>query len=261
MSSNRNASFSVIIFFIVLLIVGCSLVPLLNVKLNPSRALPEISVQYYWPKASGRILEKEVTSRLEGVFNSIKGVKEIKSKSSTQGGSIQISFNKDTRMDVARFEVATLIRQVYPELPEGVSYPYIQVQIGDEDRRSLMVFTLNGSASPYFIQKYAEENLVSKLSLLRGVSDIEVYGAPPMSGRYAIKRKDCSSWGLVLLRLGKALLIFLSGANWVLPGNVPVNPKHQHYNRFTTPIRTILISCRKRFLWQKCRTGLSTWAM
>lgn len=196
LSSNRNTSFSVIIIFIVLFIIGCSLVPLLNVKLNPSRSLPGITVSYSWAKCSGRILEKEVTARLEGVFNSIKGVKEIKSKSSSGRGNIQISFNKGTNMDVSRFEVATLIRQVYPELPEGISYPYIRVKTGNEESHSLLVYTLNGSASPYFIQKYAEENLVPQISLLKGVNDIKVYGAKPFEWEVCYQTRKLQQLGI-----------------------------------------------------------------
>ncbi|PKQ66534.1 hypothetical protein BZG01_10945 [Labilibaculum manganireducens] len=196
MSLNRNSSFSIIVVFIVFFIIGCSLLPSLSVKLNPSRELPGITVGYSWHKSSGRILEKEVTARLEGVFNSIKGVKEIKSRSSAGEGDIQIFFNKGTNMDVSRFEVATLIRQVYPQLPEGVSYPYIQVKTGDEGRSSLLVYTLNGSASPHFIQKYAEENLVSYISLLQGVNAVEVYGANPFEWEVCYQAKKLRQLGM-----------------------------------------------------------------
>ncbi|MDE5417922.1 efflux RND transporter permease subunit [Labilibaculum sp. DW002] len=218
MSSKRNVSFSIIIIFIVLFIIGCSLVPLLSVKLNPSRELPGIKVAYSWAKCSGRILEKEVTARLEGVFNSIKGVKEIKSQSSSGQGNIQISFNKGTNMDVARFEVATLIRQVYPELPEGVSYPFIKVKTGNEESSSLLVYTLNGSSSPYFIQKYAEENLVPHISLLKGINDIKVYGANPFEWEICYQTKKLQQLGIKANEVQKAVSNFFDskelGVGW-----------------------------------------------
>ena len=218
MPSNRNTSFSIIIIFIVLFIIGCSLLPLLNVKLNPSRSLPGISVGYSWPKCSGRILEKEVTARLEGVFNSIKGVKEIKSQSSSGRGNIQISFNKGTDMDVSRFEVATLIRQVYPELPEGISYPYINVKTGNEESSSLLVYTLNGSASPYFIQKYAEENIVPHISLLKGINDINVYGANPFEWEICYQTKKLLQIGIKAREVQTAVNNYFSskevGVGW-----------------------------------------------
>lgn len=153
--------------------------PLLNVKYTPSRSLPEIKVTYSWPKASARVMEKEVTSKLEGIFNSIQGVKEMKSKSSASYGNIQVTFDKGVDLDMLRFEMATLIRQVYPELPEGVSYPYLSMKTDNDDRQFLMVYTLNANASPYYIQKYAKDKLVPKLSLLKGINNIDVYGSVP----------------------------------------------------------------------------------
>ncbi|NOU62018.1 efflux RND transporter permease subunit [Marinifilum caeruleilacunae] len=179
MKTQSNQSFSIIILFVVLTIIGVCFVPLLNVKFTPSRSLPEIGVNYSWPKASARVLEKEVTSKLEGIFNSMQSVKEVRSKSSAGAGNIQVAFDKDMDLDMARFEMATLIRQVYPELPEGLSYPYLSMKTENEDRQFLKSYTLNSSASPYFIQQFAEEKIVPQLSLVEGVNNIEVYGAVP----------------------------------------------------------------------------------
>jgi hypothetical protein len=54
------------------MIVGVSLLPLLNVQLTPSRSLPGLSVYYSWPDASARVIEQEVTSKLEGLLIRMK---------------------------------------------------------------------------------------------------------------------------------------------------------------------------------------------
>jgi hypothetical protein len=53
----RPSSFSILITFILLMIVGLSLLPLLNVQLTPSRSLPGLSVYYSWPDASARVID------------------------------------------------------------------------------------------------------------------------------------------------------------------------------------------------------------
>ena len=78
---SRPSSFSILIIFVLLMIVGVSVLPLLNVQLTPSRSLPGLSVSYHWPDASARVIEQEVTSKLEGLFSSVKGIKEVSSKS------------------------------------------------------------------------------------------------------------------------------------------------------------------------------------
>ncbi|MGV8096449.1 MAG: efflux RND transporter permease subunit [Mangrovibacterium sp.] len=170
-------SFSVIMVFVLLVITGAGLMPLLNVQFSPSRSLPRLSVSYSWPDASARVIEQEVTSKLEGLFSSVKGIKEVSSVSLKGSGRINLSFKKTVNLDAARFEIASLIRQAYPELPEQVSFPELSMSTSGQNTEPVMTYTLNASASPYFIQKYAENHLVPPLSILDGVSGVKVYGA------------------------------------------------------------------------------------
>ena len=175
----RLPSFSVIVVFVLLVIMGAGLMPLLNVQLSVSRSLPRLTVSYYWPDASARVIEQEVTSRLEGLFSSVKGIREVSSVSSKGNGRISLSFKKEVNPDAVRFEIASLIRQAYPELPEQVSFPELSMGTGGQNVEPVMTYTLNASASPYFIQKYAEDHLVPALSLLEGISGVKVYGSTP----------------------------------------------------------------------------------
>lgn len=175
----RFSSFSILAIFILLMIVGASLLPLLNVQLTPSRSLPGMSVSYSWPDASARVIEQEVTSKLEGLFSGVKGIKDVSSVSSKGYGDINLSFKKTVNLDAARFEVASLIRQAYPGLPQQVSFPEISVGASGKNNLPLLTYTLNASSSPFFIQKYAEDHLVPKLSVIPGVNGVKVYGSTP----------------------------------------------------------------------------------
>ena len=72
---SRFSSFSVIVVFVALMLIGISVIPLMDVQLEPSRALPSIDVNFTWYDASARVIEQEVTSKLEGFFSSVKGIK------------------------------------------------------------------------------------------------------------------------------------------------------------------------------------------
>lgn len=155
------------------------MLPLLNVQLTPSRSLPGLSVSYRWADASARVIEQEVTSKLEGLFSGVKGIREVSSVSSKGYGRINLSFKKTVNLDAARFEVASLIRQTYNTLPEQVSFPELSMSASGENSSPILTYTLNASASPFFIQKYAEEHLVPKLSVIPGASGVKVYGSTP----------------------------------------------------------------------------------
>jgi multidrug efflux pump subunit AcrB len=190
------SSFSILIIFILLMIVGVSLLPLLNVQLTPSRSLPGLSVGYNWPDASARVIEQEVTSKLEGLFSGVKGIKEVSSVSAKGYGYINLSFKKTVNLDAARFEIASLIRQIYPTLPTQVSFPEISMSASGKNSSPILTYTLNASASPFFIQKYAEEHLVPKLSVIPGVSGVQVYGSTPYEWEIRFNSEQIQQLGI-----------------------------------------------------------------
>jgi len=67
----KLSSFSIIIIFIALMLLGITFIPMLNIRLNPSRQLQKINVSYNWHNASAKIIEQEVTSKLEGIFSTV----------------------------------------------------------------------------------------------------------------------------------------------------------------------------------------------
>jgi multidrug efflux pump subunit AcrB len=174
-------SFSINTIFFVLAIIGLSLIPLLSIQLHPGIEGNSLHVSYTWNDISAEILEKEVTSQLEGVLASIKGLKGISSSSSKGRGNITLQFKKGTDMDAARFEVGSLMRHVYSKLPEGASRPVVSNQNRNrDDRKLLMTYTLNGEGNSLSLQQYANNHIVPALSLLDQVDLVEATGATPL---------------------------------------------------------------------------------
>jgi len=205
---NKLSSFSVIIIFVMLIIVGLSLLPLLNIQLVPSRTLPQTNVRFSWYNASAKVVEQEVTSKLESVFSQMKGVKRISSVSEQGSGNITIEFKKGTNLDAVRFEIATLIRQTYPALPEGVSYPSISVNTSGEKPQSILTYTLNANASPLLIQQFAEKNIVPKLSVIQGISDVNVYGGNPFEWMVTYNSTQCGLLGISPSEIASSINLF-----------------------------------------------------
>lgn len=206
----RLPSFSVLIIFILLMIVGVSLLPLLNVQLTPSRSLPGLSVSYYWPVASARVIEQEVTSKLEGLFSGVKGIKEVSSVSSKGYGRISLSFKKTVNLDAVRFEVSSLIRQAYPNLPEQVSFPELSMSASGQNTSPILTYTLNASASPFFIQKYAEDHLVPKLSVIPGVNGVKVYGSTPYEWEIRFNTEQAQQFGIRSSEIAQSVTTFFN---------------------------------------------------
>ena len=202
----KLSSFTVIVSFVCLALVGLAMLPLLPVKLNPSRALPGFTVTYSVPSSSSRVVEMEVTSKLEAMLARITGVKKIESTSDNGSGSIRVELDKHVDIDAARFEASTIIRQTWPQLPEGMSYPIITMQVPDEENaRPFMIYTLNALVSPIEIQRYAEENISPRLSQLDGVYRIMLSGATPMEWQLQYDSRQLQNVGVTIDDISSAI--------------------------------------------------------
>lgn len=180
----RISSFSIIIIFICLTLIGFTFIPLLPVKLSPSQALPQVNISFSMPGNSARIVEMEATSKLEAMLNRVKGVESIWSTSGNGWGNIGIRFNKYVDIDMARFEVSTVIRQTWPSLPETVLYPTISLSRTDERaNQAFMTYTISAPENPILIQQFTETQIRTVISQIKGVEKVGVKGAMPMEWR------------------------------------------------------------------------------
>lgn len=175
------SSFSVIVSFIAVALLGCVMLPLLPVRLSPSEALPGITVSFSMPGSSARTVESEITSRLESMFARVTDVKHIKSRSWSGGGSVILEFDRHADMETARFETAMIVRQAWGELPAGAAYPRIAVrQVDDDASRPFMSYTVNARQSPSEIIAYCEKYIKPVISVIPGIAKVELSGATPM---------------------------------------------------------------------------------
>ncbi len=178
----KSSSFTIIVTALCLTIIGFVFLPMLPLKLNPDQTLPSINVNFGMRNATSKVLESEVTCRLEAMFARMSGVQEITSTSRNGSGNIRISFDKHTDIDAARFEVSTLIRQIWPELPEGAYYPEISMERPDDgnDRRSFLIFSINALEEPQSIYHNAERVFKTGFTDIGDVSAVDISGAGNM---------------------------------------------------------------------------------
>ncbi|MBR5298395.1 MAG: efflux RND transporter permease subunit, partial [Parabacteroides sp.] len=207
--SPKISSFTVIVAFICVALIGMALLPLLPIKLSPSRTLPRLTISYKMPGNSARVIEMEVTSRLESMLARIKGIKEIQSTSSNGSGSIRIELDKHTNMDAARFEASTIIRQTWSSLPEGVSYPILEMSRPDnKEARPFMSYTINAAATPILIQRFAENQIKPRLSSIQGIYRIDVSGATPMEWQLEYDNNQLNALGIHISDIQNAISLY-----------------------------------------------------
>ena len=162
---------------VALSLVGLASLPRLNIQYTPMTEGRTVYVSFYYPNASAEIIESEATSKIEGVLAGIRDVTDISSVSRKGSGSVSVKFRKGSDMDAARFEVASAIRNVYPSLPDEVSYPGISLSGGG--RVSRISYLVKGGIPSREISKYVKEHVLSHLAAIPGVDKVNVDGGVP----------------------------------------------------------------------------------
>lgn len=193
----RKISFTLIVSFLCLALVGAILLPMLTVRLQPLHYNPSITVSFSMPNSSARVVEMEVTSKLEGLLARMKGVRSINSTSQNGKGSIRVNLDKHANIESLRLEASSIIRQTWADLPDGTSYPQVTVNTPkDQNQSPFLTYTIHAAASPTHIQSYVEEHMQLVLARMDGVYQVEVSGATPMEWRLTYNPHQLETLGI-----------------------------------------------------------------
>jgi len=205
------SSFSTILVFLCLTIIGIALIPRLPIKLSPSKALPTINVSFSLSGQSSKVVESEVTSKLEAMLSRLEGIQSISSTSGNGWGQININLDKHVDIDVARFEVATIIRQTRPSLPPTTSYPTISVSKSDDNsNRPFISYTVNAPDNLTQIFDFTEKKIKPKLANIKGIDRIDVTGSTPMEYRIEYDVEELNKMGVTASDIQQAISNYLS---------------------------------------------------
>ncbi len=195
--SSFLSTFTVNILFVMLIIVGAAMIPLLSLQLNPTRYLPSLTITWNWPEAPVRVVEQEVTTTLEGVLATVTGVSRISSSTYDESGRITVEFDKNVNLQAKRFEIASLLRESRKRLPERVSYPVIGLNMpSTQDASPILSFRLNGNASSSYIFNIADEVIKPAVAQVDGVYSVGITGATPVEWELTYDQEKLSSLGI-----------------------------------------------------------------
>lgn len=186
-----------IVIFICLALMGICLLPFLSVSLVPSASLPEVNISFSMPGHSALVIENMATSRIEAAVGKAKGVRNIKSTSDNGYGKVTVQFDRHTDVNLARFEVASYIRQIWSQMPEAMSYPQITTrQIESDAMRPFLVYTLNAPVTSHEMIDYGEKHILPRLSRINGISKAELDGETKLCYRIVYDQTLLSQLGL-----------------------------------------------------------------
>ena len=190
--------FRVLIAFVVFGILGFATVPLLSMDLNPREREPVLTVSYGLPRSSPELIEKLATSPLEGAFSQLTELKQITSVSNYDQGNIILRFDKKANMELKKFEVLALIRQVYPKLDERLSYPNVtqSAEYRSDYKTPILTYSVNGPFASFEIRKITEDVVKPTLTRFEEVEEVQIRGANELQLFVTFDAQKMQSFGL-----------------------------------------------------------------
>ncbi|HKE83717.1 MAG TPA: efflux RND transporter permease subunit, partial [Vicinamibacterales bacterium] len=163
----------------------------------PAVDYPTINVQANLPGADPATMASTVASPLERQFTTIAGVDEMTSSSGAASSQVTLSFDLDRNIDSAVVDVQTAIAAAMPLLPSTLTSPPSFRKQNPADQPILQLNLTSDTLAMSAVDEFAENVLAPRISMIAGVSQVQVQGAQ----KYAV-RVQLDPTALVNRKLG-----------------------------------------------------------
>ena len=215
-------------------VVGYTLLPVSDL---PNVDYPTISVGASLPGASPETMASAVATPLEKQFSTIAGVDAMTSSSALGSTSITLQFALDRDIDAAAQDVQAAIARTLRSLPTGITPPSYQ-KVNPADQPILFMVLSSPVLALSELNEYAENVLAQRISMVKGVAQVSVFGGQKYAVRVRLDPRALASRGLPIGDVADAI----RAANVNLPTGVLQGP-----NRSATLMATGLLRSAAEF--------------
>jgi HAE1 family hydrophobic/amphiphilic exporter-1 len=168
------------IFFLIIIVFGYYSFKNLPIETvpDPEAGVPLLTITYNWQGASPDMVLKRVLIPAETELMQIKGIEKIKSNAQQNYGTIEVEFNRDTRMNFAEVELRERLNRLQRDLPRQVFNPEISPHVPEEFKRTplIKIGVYAKDYSIYTVRKIAEKEIVPHLKSIPGIESVELWG-------------------------------------------------------------------------------------
>jgi hydrophobic/amphiphilic exporter-1 (mainly G- bacteria), HAE1 family len=149
----------------------------------PNVDYPTIQVGASLPGASPDTMASAVATPLEKQFSTIAGIDSMTSTSALGSTSITLQFDLSRNIDGAAQDVQAAIARASAQLPPSMPTPPTYNKVNPADQPILYVAMGSKTLPLYTVDQYAETLMGQRISMVKGVAQVQVYG----SQKYAVR--------------------------------------------------------------------------
>ena len=164
---------------VLILIVGALAYVSLPISQFPDVAPPTIEVVAIYPGANAQTLSESVAAPMEKEINGVEDMIYMTSQSSADGRVVlQVAFKLGTDLDKAQVQVQNRVAIAEPRLPESVKRLGITTKKISPDMLMVVnMYSPNQTYDQIYMGNYAVLQLKDELARIKGVGDIQIFGA------------------------------------------------------------------------------------
>ncbi len=170
----------VMVAFVLFGLLGYRTLPVSDL---PTVDYPTISVNASLPGANPETMASSVATPLERQFSGIAGIDSINSNNSQGSTSVTMQINLSRNIDAAAQDVQEAISAALPQLPPDMPTPPGLRKVNPADSPILFLSLNSDVLSLPQVDEYAETLIAQRISMVEGVSQVQVYGAM----KYAVR--------------------------------------------------------------------------
>ena len=202
----KRPIFAAVLSVLILIVGGLAYVSLPTSQF-PDVAPPTIEVVASYPGANAKTLSETVAAPIEKEINGVEDMIYMTSQSSADGRVIvQIAFKLGTDLDKAQVQVQNRVAIAEPRLPESVRRLGVTTRQVSPDM--LMVINLYSPEETYdqtYMANYAVLQLRDELARIKGIGDIQLFGAAEYAMRIWLDPDKIASLDLTAAEVVAAL--------------------------------------------------------
>ena len=162
---------------IAILMAGGLALRKLPVAQYPQVAQPSIAFNINYPGASAEVIEQTVTALIEQEMNGIEHLLYMESSSELGTGTLTLTFDAGTNIDIASVEAQNRYKRVEARLPDDVRR--LGVPVTKPQRNYLMFVILkssDNSKDDVALGSFAAASVLDQIRRVKGVGEANLFG-------------------------------------------------------------------------------------
>lgn len=195
---------SVVVLSAVILIAGLYTLFHTEVDIFPDLNAPTVTIMTEAPGMAPEEVEKFVTFPIETSMNGATGVRRVRSSSTTGFSVVNVEFDWNTDIYIARQTVSERLALIGEELPAGVKQPQMGPQSSILGEILIIGFTAD-STSMLELRSIADRVVRPRLLSIGGVSQVSVQGGEARQYQIRFSHERMKAFGVSLDELRDAV--------------------------------------------------------